>query len=167
MAGYMDNPERSSELLGGDFYRTSDVARRDGDGYFWYVGRTDDVFKSSDYRISPFELENLLIEHAMVAEAAVIPSPDAIRLGVPKAYVMLKPGVPPTRETALAILRFARERLAPFKRIRRLEFADLPKTISGKIRRGQLRDAEEDRRRRNERGASEFWEEDFAELKGS
>ncbi len=167
MAGYIDNPERSMELLGGDFYRTSDVARRDGDGYFWYVGRTDDVFKSSDYRISPFELENLLIEHEAVAEAAVIPSPDPIRLGVPKAYVMLKPGVPPTRETALAILRFARARLAPFKRIRRLEFADLPKTISGKIRRGQLRDAEEDRRRRNERGASEFWEEDFPELKGN
>ncbi len=167
MAGYMDNPERSMELLGGDFYRTSDVARRDGDGYFWYVGRTDDVFKSADYRISPFELENLLIEHEAVAEAAVIPSPDPIRLGVPKAYVMLKPGVPPTRETALAILRFARARLAPFKRIRRLEFADLPKTISGKIRRGQLRDAEEDRRRRNERGASEFWEEDFPELKGN
>lgn len=167
MAGYMDNPERSMELLGGDFYRTSDVARRDGDGYFWYVGRTDDVFKSADYRISPFELENLLIEHEAVAEAAVIPSPDPIRLGVPKAYVMLKPGVPPTRETALTILRFARARLAPFKRIRRLEFADLPKTISGKIRRGQLRDAEEDRRRKNERGTSEFWEEDFPEFKGS
>jgi len=165
MSGYIDNPERSSELLGGNFYRTCDVARRDGDGYFWYVGRTDDVFKSSDYRISPFELENLLIEHESVAEAAVIPSPDPIRLGVPKAYVMLKPGVPPTRETALAILRFARERLAPFKRIRRLEFADLPKTISGKIRRVQLRAAEEDRRRKNERRANEFWEEDFPELK--
>jgi acetyl-CoA synthetase len=166
MSGYIDNPALSTELLGGNFYRTSDVARRDKDGYFWYVGRTDDVFKSSDYRISPFELESLLIEHETVAEAAVVPSPDPIRLGVPKAFVMLKPGIPPTRETALSILRFARERLAPFKRIRRLEFGDLPKTISGKIRRVQLRGLEEERRRKNERGTNEYWEEDFPELKG-
>jgi len=165
MSSYMDNPERTSELLGGDYYRTSDVARRDGDGYYWYVGRADDVFKSADYRISPFELESALIEHEGVAEAAVVPSPDPIRLSVPKAYVMLKPGVPPSRATALAILRFVRERLAPYKRIRRLEFADLPKTISGKIRRVQLRGAENERRSRNERGPGEFWEEDFPELK--
>jgi len=139
MAGYIDNPERSAELLGGEHYRTSDVAQRDDEGYFWYVGRDDDVFKSSDYRISPFELESALIEHDAVAEAAVVPSPDPIRLSVPKAFIVLKPGVDASRDTALAIFKFVRERLAPYKRIRRLEFADLPKTISGKIRRVQLR----------------------------
>jgi acetyl-CoA synthetase len=123
------------------------------------------VFKSSDYRISPFELERALIEHEAVAEAAVVPSPDPIRLSVPKAYLVLKPGAEPSRATALAIFRFVRERLAPYKRIRRLEFADLPKTISGKIRRAQLRDVEKERRANNERGAGEFWEEDFRELK--
>ena len=165
MSGYIDNPERTAELLGGDYFRTSDVARRDVDGYYWYVGRADDVFKSSDYRISPFELESALIEHEAVAEAAVVPSPDPIRLSVPKAYVMLKPGLAPSRDTALSILRFVRERLAPYKRVRRLEFADLPKTISGKIRRVQLRGAENERRRTGTRGTSEYWEEDFPELK--
>lgn len=165
MSGYLDNPERSAELLGGDYFRTSDVARRDAEGYYWYVGRDDDVFKSSDYRISPFELESALIEHEAVAEAAVVPSPDPIRLSVPKAYLMLKPGVAPSRDMALSILRFVRERVAPYKRIRRLEFADLPKTISGKIRRVQLRGVENERRRTGGRGTSEFWEEDFSELK--
>ena len=133
MAEYSDSAERTAASLGGDFYRTSDTASRDADGYFWYVGRSDDVFKSSDYRISPFELESALIEHAAVAEAAVVPSPDPLRLSVPKAFVLLKPGVEPTRETALSILKFTRERLAPYKRIRRIEFYDLPKTVSGKI----------------------------------
>ncbi|HXZ53107.1 MAG TPA: AMP-binding protein [Burkholderiales bacterium] len=164
MTGYMDNPERTHELLGGAYYRTSDVAARDADGYFWYVGRADDVFKSADYRISPFELESALIEHEAVAEAAVVPSPHALRLSVPKAYLVLKPGFAPSRETALSIFRFTRERLAPFKRVRRIEFSELPKTISGKIRRVQLRGAENERagdaRRKNE-----FWEEDFPELK--
>ena len=165
MQGYIDQPEKSAELLGGAHYRTSDVARRDADGYYWYVGRADDVFKASDYRISPFELESALLEHPLVAEAAVVPSPDAIKLAVPKAVVVLKPGNAPSREAALDILRFLRGRLAPYKRVRRLEFAELPKTISGKIRRVQLRQAEEARRGRGERGALEFWEEDFAELK--
>ncbi len=165
MTGYLDNPERTRELLGGAYYRTADVASRDADGYFWYVGRADDVFKSADYRISPFELESALIEHDAVAEAAVVPSPHALRLSVPKAYLVLKPGFEPSRATALSILRFTRERLAPFKRIRRIEFADLPKTISGKIRRVQLRGAE-DARAGEARRANEFWEEDFPELKG-
>jgi acetyl-CoA synthetase len=165
MTGYIDNPERTRELLGGAYYRTSDVASRDADGYFWYVGRADDVFKSADYRISPFELESALIEHDAVAEAAVVPSPHALRLSVPKAYLVLKPGFEPTRATALSILRFTRDRLAPFKRIRRIEFAELPKTISGKIRRVQLRGAEE-ARPGEARRANEFWEEDFPELKG-
>jgi len=116
------------------------------------------VFKSSDYRISPFELESALIEHECVAEAAVVPSPDPLRLAVPKAYITLRPGFAPTKETAKSIFAFCRERLAPYKRVRRIEFADLPKTISGKIRRVQLR-ADEHKPARG-KGAHEFWEED-------
>jgi acetyl-CoA synthetase len=164
MTGYIDNPERSRDLLGGAYYRTSDVASRDADGYFWYVGRADDVFKSADYRISPFELESALIEHEAVAEAAVVPSPHALRLSVPKAYLALKPGFEPSRATALSIFRFTRERLAAFKRVRRIEFSDLPKTISGKIRRVQLRGAENERHG-DARRKNEFWDEDFPELK--
>jgi acetyl-CoA synthetase len=164
MTGYLDNPERTRELLGGAYYRTADVASRDGDGYFWYVGRADDVFKSADYRISPFELESALIEHEAVAEAAVVPSPHALRLSVPKAYLVLKPGFEPSRATALSIFGFTRERLAAFKRVRRLEFAELPKTISGKIRRVELRGAEGERQAEARR-KNEFWEEDFPELK--
>ncbi len=123
----------------GGYYHTGDVALGDEDGYITYVGRTDDVFKASDYKISPFELETVLIEHPAVAEAAVVPAPDPVRLAVPKAYVVLAPGHEPTRDTALAILRHAREHLAPYQRVRRLEFAELPKTISGKIRRVELR----------------------------
>jgi len=139
MTGYRDDPELTGEVMRGGYYHTGDVAARAADGYITYVGRTDDVFKASDYRISPFELESVLIEHAAVAEAAVVPSPDPIRLAVPKAYVALAAGWAPTAETAEAILAFCRERLAPYKRIRRLEFAELPKTISGKIRRVDLR----------------------------
>lgn len=165
MAGYVGLDDRNRELLGGAYYRTSDVARRDADGYLWYVGRADDVFKASDYRISPFELESALIEHPAVAEAAVIPSPDALKLAVPKAVVVLKPGHAPDRDTAFAILRFLRERLAPYKRVRRIEFAELPKTISGKIRRVQLRQVEDTRHAAGERGPLEFWEDDFPDLK--
>ena len=126
------------------YYHTGDVASSDDDGYITYVGRTDDVFKASDYRISPFELESILIEHEAVAEAAVVPSPDPVRLAVPKAYVLLAAGRSPSPELAQSIMAFCRERVAPYKRIRRLEFADLPKTISGKIRRVELRAQETD-----------------------
>ena len=159
MTGYRDSAERTAEAMQDGYYHTGDVASRDGDGYITFVGRTDDVFKASDYRISPFELESVLIEHEAVAEAAVVPSPDPLRLAVPKAYVALAAGHEPTRTTALAILRFAREHLAPYKRVRRLEFAPLPKTISGKIRRVQLR-ANEARPARA-KGTTEFWEEDM------
>jgi acetyl-CoA synthetase len=162
MTGYRDSAERSAAATAGGYYRTGDVAQRDDDGYITYVGRTDDVFKASDYRISPFELESVLIEHEAVAEAAVVPSPDPMRLAVPKAYVSLAAGHEPTRETAFAILRFARGQLAPYKRVRRLEFAELPKTISGKIRRVELRD---DEHARTQRSPQEFWEDDFPELK--
>ncbi|HSP16801.1 MAG TPA: AMP-binding protein [Thermoanaerobaculia bacterium] len=159
MPGYVDGKMPVAEVGSKKYYRTSDVASRDEDGYYWYVGRADDVFKSSDYRISPFELESALIEHEAVAEAAVVPSPDPLRLAVPKAYITLKPGVPATKETARSIFTFCRERLAPFKRVRRIEFAELPKTISGKIRRVQLRAGE--LAPAKQKGAAEFWEEDM------
>jgi acetyl-CoA synthetase len=143
-------------------YRTGDVATIDDDGYLTYVGRADDVFKSSDYRISPFELESVLIEHSAVAEAAVVPSPDPLRLAVPKAFVVLAAGQVAERATALSIFRHCRTALAPFKRVRRIEFSDLPKTISGKIRRVELRRAEA-AKPGGERGSLEFWEEDFSE----
>ncbi|MEV4264807.1 AMP-binding protein [Kribbella sp. NPDC049584] len=139
MRGYRDADELTAEVMRNGYYHTGDVASRDADGYITYVGRSDDVFKASDYRISPFELESVLIEHPAVAEAAVVPSPDPVRLAVPKAYVVLAAGHEPSRELAGEILAFCREHLAPYKRIRRLEFAELPKTISGKIRRVELR----------------------------
>ncbi len=150
--------------VAGDVYQTGDVASRDADGYLTYVGRADDVFKASDYRISPFELESVLIEHPAVAEAAVVPAPDALRLAVPKAYVALAAGFEADAATALSIFQHSRRRLAPYKRVRRLEFAELPKTISGKIRRVELRRAEA---AATVRASGEFREEDFAELMAS
>ncbi|WP_422000190.1 AMP-binding protein [Reyranella sp.] len=142
MQGYADDSGKLSGVNDA-VYRTGDVASLDADGYLTFVGRADDVFKSSDYRISPFELESVLIEHEAVAEAAIVPTPDDIRLSIPKAYVLLTAGTPPSKETARAILEYTHQRLAPFKRIRRLEFVtELPKTISGKIRRNQLRRVE-------------------------
>ncbi|HVB67089.1 MAG TPA: AMP-dependent synthetase, partial [Acetobacteraceae bacterium] len=142
-------------------YRTGDVARSDTDGYFTYVGRADDVFKAADYRISPFELESLLIEHAAVAEAAVVPAPDPVRTAVPKAYIALAAGWPADRQTALAIFRHIRARAAPYKRIRRIAFAALPKTISGKIRRVELRLREQEAARTGTPDGAEFREDGF------
>ena len=159
MTGYRGDAERAAEAMRGGYYHTGDVASRDAHGYLTYVGRTDDVFKAADYRISPFELESVLIEHEAVAEAAVVPSPDPLRLAVPKAYVLLAVGRSASPELARSIMAFCRERVAPYKRIRRVEFADLPKTISGKIRRVELRAQESDPR--GTRGSTEFWEEDF------
>ncbi len=160
MTGYRDSADLTAEAMRDGVYHTGDVALRDGDGYLTFVGRTDDVFKASDYRISPFELESALIEHAAVAEAAVVPSPDPVRLAVPKAFVALAPGHEPTEDTARAILTFAADRLAPYKRIRRIEFAELPKTISGKIRRVELREAEASRVD-GHRNSGEWWEDDL------
>jgi acetyl-CoA synthetase len=163
MTGYQGDPERDAEAMAGGYYHTGDVASIDVDGYITYIGRTDDVFKASDYKISPFELESVLIEHPAVAEAAVVPAPDPVRLAVPKAYVALAPGHEPTEETALSILRYAREQLNPYQRIRRIEFHELPKTISGKIRRVELRARENELAGGG--GSSAEWRDDqFPEL---
>ena len=166
MTGYLGDPARQEEAMHGGYYHTGDVAQRDADGFITYIGRTDDVFKASDYKISPFELESVLIEHPAVAEAAVVPAPDPTRLAVPKAYVALAPGWAPSRDTARDILRYAREHLAPYQRVRRVEFHELPKTISGKIRRVELREREnrafDDRQSLSE----EFRDEDFPEIRG-
>lgn len=139
MAGYLDERGSLLDPARDGYFHTGDVATRDADGYLVYVGRADDVFKCSDYRISPFELESLLVAHPAVAEAAVVPSPDPQRGAVPKAYVTLVAGHEANAATARSIFQFVRERAAPYKRIRRLEFQDLPKTISGKIKRAELR----------------------------
>ncbi|MER5179421.1 AMP-binding protein [Streptomyces sp. NPDC002896] len=155
MTGYHGDPERTAEAMGGGHYRTGDIGSRDADGYITYVGRADDVFKASDYKISPFELESALLEHEAVVEAAVVPAPDPLRLAVPKAYVVLAEGYAPGPDTAKLIFEHSRTVLAPYKRIRRLEFADLPKTVSGKIRRVDLRE------RTAAGSADEYREEDF------
>jgi acetyl-CoA synthetase len=172
MRGYRDDDAMTADAMRLGWYHTGDLATRDDDGYITYVGRSDDVFKASDYRISPFELESVLIEHPAVAEAAVVPSPDPVRLAVPKAFVTLGAGQRPSRELALDIMRYARDHLAPYKRVRRLEFTDLPKTISGKIRRVELRDGERERNalQSDDTAGGErmaFTEEDFPELRSS
>ncbi|GCB44916.1 AMP-binding protein [Streptomyces sp. NL15-2K] len=141
MTGYHGDPDRTAEAMAGGYYRTGDVASRDEGGYLTYIGRSDDVFKASDYKISPFELESALLEHEAVAEAAVVPAPDELRLAVPKAYVVLADGWEPGPDTAKVLFEHSREVLAAYKRVRRLEFAPLPKTVSGKIRRIELREA--------------------------
>jgi acetyl-CoA synthetase len=164
MQGYAPDDGGPPAGVGGDWYRTGDVALREADGTLTFVGRADDVFKSSDYRISPFELESVLIEHPAVAEAAVVPSPDPVRLSVPKAFVALVPGQDASRDVALDIFRHVRAKLAPFKRVRRLALVpDLPKTISGKIRRVQLRRAEQAGEAVAD--AAEWDEADFPELR--
>jgi acetyl-CoA synthetase len=165
MQGYLDDPERSAEATAGGYYHTGDVARRDEEGYLWYVGRVDDVFKSADYRISPFELESVLIEHPHVAEAAVVASPHSLRLAVPKAFILLAGTASPDAATARSILVHVRGRVSPYKRIRRIEFRELPKTISGKIRRVDLRREEAARLTGTARLEQEFWEEDFPDLR--
>jgi acetyl-CoA synthetase len=167
MKGYYGDPEKTADAFRGGYYHTGDMATRDASGVITYVGRGDDVFKSSDYRLSPFELESVLIEHPAVAEAAVVPSPDEVRLSVPKAFVVLAGGYEPGPEIAEEILRYCRSQLAPFKRIRRIEFSELPKTISGKIRRVELRHTEQARHSATAAGGYgiEYAEADFPGLR--
>ncbi|MGO1522686.1 MAG: AMP-binding protein [Nesterenkonia sp.] len=170
MKGYYGDEEKNREVFRNGLYHTGDVASRDENGVFTYVGRADDVFKSSDYKISPFELESVLVEHPAVVEAAIVPAPDDIRLSVPKAFVTLAKGWEPTEETAATVLQHSLDRLSPFKRIRRIEFRELPKTISGKIRRVELRGVEEERAGGVEADGGygrEFREEDLPQLKRS
>ncbi|MFG3246562.1 isobutyrate:CoA ligase IbuL [Streptomyces sp. NPDC048187] len=155
MTGYHGDPDRTAEAMAGGYYRTGDIGARDEDGYLTYVGRADDVFKASDYKISPFELESALLEHEAVAEAAVVPAPDELRLAVPKAYIVLAAGWEPGPDTAKVLFEHSRRTLAPYKRVRRLEFGELPKTVSGKIRRIELREATA------AGSANEYREEDF------
>jgi len=168
MAGYRDDDERTATAMRDGLFHTGDVAERDADGYVTFIGRTDDVFKSSDYRISPFELESVVLEHEAVVECAVVPSPDELRLAVPKAFVVLAEGFAADAATAESILAHARAGLAPYKRVRRLEFLDLPKTISGKIRRVELRAREEETTATAgaERPAGEWSDSDFPGLRG-
>ncbi len=161
MAGYYGDEKSTEAKLGGDYYLTGDVAERDEDGYITYVGRADDVFKSSGYRISPFELESFIIRHEAVAEAAVVPSPHPTRGEVPKAYVTLKVDFEAGEEVARSIFAKIRSELSGYKRIRRLEFGELPKTVSGKIRRVELRKSEVARGPDGERRVDEYWYEDF------
>jgi acetyl-CoA synthetase len=167
MQGYLEDGDRTPTALHSGYYRTGDVARRDREGYITYIGRADDVFKSSDYRISPFELESVLLEHAAVAEAAVVPSPDPLRLSVPKAYVVLAANQVADAAMARSILQYVNDRVSPYKRIRRLEFSELPKTVSGKIRRVDLRQHAAERCAAATRDPREFRAEDFPELFGS
>ncbi|CDQ45360.1 AMP-binding protein [Mycolicibacterium neoaurum] len=161
MTGYLDDPKRNAAVMADSYYHTGDVASRDADGYITYIGRTDDVFKSSDYKVSPFELESVLIEHPAVVEAAIVPQPHETRLAVPKAYVALAQGWPADAETAKGIMEYARDHLAPYLKVRRVEFFELPKTISGKIRRVELRRREDEAHRSGKQIATEHRYEDL------
>lgn len=167
MAAYIDPPEKNREVFIDDWYLTGDVAYRDKEGYFWFIGRADDVFKSSDYRISAFELESELMVHPAITEVAVVASPDELRGWVPKAFVTLKPDAARSRELAYNIFKFTNERMAPYKRPRIIQFTEeLPKTMSGKIKRNDLRNTEAELRTRKNRNKDEYFESDFqAELK--
>jgi len=164
MPGYQDDWKKTVDPASGGYYRTGDVAMRDADGYFTYIGRVDDVFKSSEYRISPFELERVLNEHEAVAASAVVPSAETGGLIVPKAVVEVADGFSGSASLAEEILRFTGHNLTPYHRIRRIEFAELPKTLTGKIRRVELRRREQALRSSGGRGDLEFWEEDFPSL---
>ena len=141
--GYWNRPEDSQRAFGGEWFHTRDVARQDEDGYVWYEGRNDDVIISAGYRIGPFEVESALVAHPQVVEAAAVASPDPLRGHIVKAFVRVLPDVEPTEELAREIQLFVRGRLSAYAYPRALEFVDdLPKTLTGKIRRIELRERE-------------------------
>ncbi|MGV8848381.1 MAG: AMP-binding protein [Propionibacteriaceae bacterium] len=144
MDGYDQDQAMTDEACRAGYYHTGDIASCDADGYLTYVGRADDVFKASDYKISPFELESILLEHPYVTEVAIVPSPDPVRLAVPKAFVTLARDIAANpQDAAKEIFEHARERLSAYQRVRIIEFVnELPKTLSGKIRRVELRERE-------------------------
>jgi acyl-coenzyme A synthetase/AMP-(fatty) acid ligase len=144
---YWRNPEATANCIRGEWYITGDRAIRDEDGYFWFVGRADDVIISAGYRIGPFEVESALVEHPAVAESAVVASPDQIRGDIVKAFVILVPGHQPSEQLVQDLQEHVKRVTAPYKYPREIEFAtELPKTISGKIRRVELRQRERDRK---------------------
>jgi acetyl-CoA synthetase len=139
--GYWRLPEESERVFGGEWFHTKDAASMDADGYVWYEGRADDVIIAAGYRIGPFEVESVCLEHPAVAEAAVVAAPDERRGNVVKAFVVLAAGYEPTEQLAEAIKGFVRERLSAYAYPRIIEFtAELPKTLTGKIRRIELRE---------------------------
>jgi acetyl-CoA synthetase/medium-chain acyl-CoA synthetase len=144
---YWRNPEATASCLRGDWYITGDRALMDEDGYFWFVGRADDVILSAGYRIGPFEVESALVEHPAVAEAAVVASPDELRGEIVKAFVILAPGHAGSEMLAAELQEYVKNTTAPYKYPREIEFVtELPKTISGKIRRIELRERERQRK---------------------
>jgi acetyl-CoA synthetase len=167
MAGYFEDPERTAIATRDGYFHTGDVANRDENGYITFIGRTDDIFKSSDYKVSPFEVESVLIEHPAIAEAAVVPAPDATRLNIAKAYIALAPGWEANKETAKAVLLHARLGLPPYMRVRRIEFYELPKTISGKIRRVDLREREASAAKDNLRLPEEWRDDQFPDVRNA
>jgi acetyl-CoA synthetase len=141
--GYWDNPEATAKKYSGEWCRTGDEASMDQDGYLWYQGRSDDVFKSAGYRIGPSEIENCLVKHAAVANAAVVPTPDPVRGALIKAFVALAPGHAPTEELKDAIRAHVKQHLAPYQQPREIEFvSELPMTTTGKVQRRVLRERE-------------------------
>ena len=144
--GYWNNPEAGRETFDGTWFHSKDAARQDPDGYFWYEGRADDVIISAGYRIGPFEVESACLEHPAVREAAAVASPDELRGNVVKAFVVVADGYQGSDEVAADIQALVRERLGAHAYPRRIEFVpDLPKTLTGKIRRIELRQAEAQR----------------------
>ncbi len=143
--GYYHNPEMTKERLMGDYYDTCDMAWRDSEGYYWFVGRNDDVIKCSGYRIGPFEVESALIEHDAVVECAITGVPDPVRGQVVKATIVLKKGYFPSDKLKKELQDHVKKSTAPYKYPRVIEFVDeLPKTFSGKIKRAQIRHEDEE-----------------------
>jgi acetyl-CoA synthetase len=155
---YFGDEERQKQVFKHELYYTGDKAYKDEDGYYWFVGRDDDVIKSSDYRIGPFEIESVLLEIEEVLESAVVGSPHPIKGQEVKAFVVLVPGIYGTKELSDKIFTYCRKHLAPYKAPRLLEFVtELPKTISGKIRRIELRAAEEQKKAMKEKRDNEYF----------
>lgn len=155
---YLGEPERKAKVFKHGLYYTGDKAYKDDEGYIWFVGRDDDVIKASDFRIGPFEVESVLIEHDAVVETAVVASPHQLRGFAVKAFVLLRPELTGDQQLAEALFSHCEQNLAPYKIPRIIEFVDaLPKTISGKIRRVELRANEEQSKSRGELRANEFF----------
>jgi len=146
---YFKNPEATAKKFTGEWCRTGDLATRDDAGYLWYKGRADDMFKAAGYRIGPSEIENCLVRHAAVANAAVVPSPDETRGNIVKAFIVLAPGALPTRALEEDIQQHVRRFLAPYEYPKEIEFIDaLPMTTTGKVQRRVLRERERERKLR-------------------